>query len=132
MPTKRSDEFPGGVEDTHQLWCTRYGDVRDLIAERDNELVLFNGGDALTLALDASRLGTVPPGYRRDFFLYAVGWDKDADYHVDFGRTVEPLPFHGMDDQRYGRQPRPPLDDSWIERYNTRWVGPFLYDADPP
>jgi hypothetical protein len=30
-----------------------------------------------------------------------------------------------MDDQRYGEEPRPVIDgDGWIEKYNTRWVGP--------
>jgi len=29
-----------------------------------------------------------------------------------------------MDDQLYGRQERPILDDNWwIKKYNTRWVG---------
>jgi len=38
--------------------------------------------------------------------------DKDSDFHVVCGATVEPLPFHGMDDQLYGRQARPVLDDA--------------------
>jgi hypothetical protein len=29
-----------------------------------------------------------------------------------------------MDPQRYGREPRPKLDDAWIKKYNTRWIGP--------
>jgi len=29
-----------------------------------------------------------------------------------------------MDSQRYGREPRPKLDDGWIKQYNTRWIGP--------
>jgi hypothetical protein len=31
-----------------------------------------------------------------------------------------------MDDQRYGREPRParPEADALMGRYNTRWVGP--------
>jgi hypothetical protein len=63
----------------------------------------------------------------RDFYLYVVGWDKDADFHVGQGWAVEPLPFRGMDDQAYGRQSRPALlDDEWIVKYNTRWVGPVV------
>jgi hypothetical protein len=62
----------------------------------------------------------------RDFFLYAVGWDKDADFHTRLGAAVEPLPWHGMDDQLYGQQIRPAfLDDGWMRKYNTRWVGPY-------
>ena len=40
------------------------------------------------------------------------------------GTTIDPLPWHGMDDQLYGRQPRPAFtNDAWIQKYNTRWVG---------
>ena len=63
----------------------------------------------------------------RDFFLHVVGWDKDADFHVEQGWRLGPLPFRGMDDQAYGREQRPAnLDDSWIKEYNTRWVGPVV------
>jgi Tfp pilus assembly protein PilF len=105
-------------------WCTRYGPVDQLVAAEDNAMVLLNGGDELTLTFSADRLPSKPAGMVRDFFLYTVGWDKDADFHVELGWKVEPLPWHGMDDQRYGQQPRPALpNDSWISHYNTRWVG---------
>ena len=108
-------------------WCTRYGAVDELLAEKDNALVLLNGGDELALGFAADQLPPKPDGFERDFFLYVVGWDKDADFHVNQGWQVEPLPFHGMDDQAYGRQPRPAnLDDAWRAKYNTRWVGPLV------
>ena len=108
-------------------WCTRYGAVDELLAEKDNALVLLNGGDELALGFAADQAPPKPEGFERDFFLYVVGWDKDADFHVGQGWKVEPLPFHGMDDQAYGRQPRPSnLDDSWQAKYNTRWVGPLV------
>jgi tetratricopeptide (TPR) repeat protein len=108
-------------------WCTRYGPVDELLGEKDNALVLFNGGDELALSFPADRLPPKPEGFVRDFFLYVVGWDKDADFHVGQGWRVEPLPFLGMDDQSYGRQPRPPnLHDAWMAKYNTRWVGPLV------
>ena len=108
-------------------WCTRYGAVEELVAEKDNALVLLNGGDELALGFAAGQLPPKPPGFERDFFLHVVGWDKDADFHVGHGWEVEPLPFHGMDDQAYGRQPRPAnLDDAWQRKYNTRWVGPLV------
>jgi tetratricopeptide (TPR) repeat protein len=107
-------------------WCTRYGPVDELVREEDDALVLLNGGDELALSFDSQRLPTKPDGFARDFFLYAAGWDKDADFHVGQGWSVEPLPFHGMDDQAYGRQERPTtLNDAWIKTYNTRWVGPM-------
>ncbi len=111
-------------------WCTRYGRVDELVARKDNALVLLNGGDELALKFPASALPAKSPGLERSFFLYVVGWDKDADFHVGQGSRVEPLPFLGMDDQAYERQCRPAnLDDRWISRYNTRWVGPLVLKA---
>ncbi|MDP7584701.1 MAG: hypothetical protein QF920_02755, partial [Verrucomicrobiota bacterium] len=105
-------------------WVTRYGDVDELIAAKDNQLALIAAGDELTLDFDAAKLPSQPPGTTRHFFLFTSGWDKDADFHVAQGWTVEPLPWHGMDAQRYGRESRPRLDDAWIKKYNTRWIGP--------
>ncbi len=120
-------------DDVHRLpnwritpsgWCTRYGTVQPLIESTDNKLAILNGGDALSLSFDAGSLPPKPSGYQRAFFLYSVGWDKDADSHVVQGRSVKPLPWHGMDYQAYGSQARPEsLPDDWIRRYNTRWVG---------
>ncbi len=113
-------------------WCTRYGPVNELISRRDNSLALLNGGDELSLSFPADALPPKPANMQRDFFLYVVGWDKDADFHVAQGWRVEPLPFHGMDDQAYGVQPRPAnLDDSWRAKYNTRWVGPLVLGEAP-
>lgn len=106
-------------------WVTRHGDVRELLDGRDNALVLVNSGDELTLAFPAAGLPPKPEGYTRDFFLLTSGWDKDADFHVATGTTVEPLPWHGLDDQRYGTQPRPAFtNDAWMQKFNTRWAGP--------
>jgi tetratricopeptide (TPR) repeat protein len=106
-------------------WCTRYGPVDELIAGQDNALVLLNGGDELTLRFAAPSLPPKPPGMVREFFLYTVGWDKDADFHCELGWQVEPLPWVGMNAQLYGREERPAFNrDELMRRYNTRWVGP--------
>jgi tetratricopeptide (TPR) repeat protein len=108
-------------------WCTRYGAVDELVQKSDDALALLNGGDELALSFQAGQLPPKPAGFVRDFFLYAVGWDKDADFHVGQGWRVEPLPFHGMDDEAYDHLPRPAgANDTWIEKYNTRWVGPMV------
>jgi hypothetical protein len=100
--------------------------VDELVAAKDNALVLINGGDELTLGFAADRLPPEKPGYVREFFFYSVGWDKDSDSHVVCGTTVEPLPYLGMEDQTYGQVPRPAFpNDAWITNYNTRWVGPL-------
>jgi hypothetical protein len=107
-------------------WCTRYGDVGELVTKKDNALVILNCGDELTFTFSEKQFPPKRPGDVREFFLFTSGWDKDADYHVAGGQNVEPIPWHGMDDQLYGRQKRPVIDgDWWIEKYNTRWVGPM-------
>ena len=109
---------PGG-------WGTRYGEVDDLISATDNRLALINSGDELIVDFDASALPPLRPGDQRDFFLYSVGWDKDGDFHVAHRDSFEPLPWHGMNDQLHGIQPRPLfVDDAWMEKYNTRWCSP--------
>jgi hypothetical protein len=93
---------------TPQGWCTRYGDVLDLVKARDERLVLVNAGEALRLRFDARALPPVPKGLVRTFFFHSVGWDKDADYNVVDGDRVEPLPVRAEGD--------------WPLKYNTRWV----------
>lgn len=106
-------------------WVTRHGDVRELLDGRDNALVLVTGGDELTLEFSAAALPPKPAGFTRDFFLFTSGWDKDSDFHVATGTTVEPLPWHGQDDQLYRTQPRPAFtNDAWMQKFNTRWAGP--------
>ncbi|HTH48740.1 MAG TPA: FG-GAP-like repeat-containing protein [Candidatus Limnocylindria bacterium] len=113
-------------------WVTRYGSVDKLLEARDNGLVLIAGGDELTLKFAADQLPPVPPGQVRDFFLQVTGWDKDSDYHVARGDEVGPLPWHGLDDQQYGTQPRPSFpSDALHEQYNTRWIGPKTFARRP-
>jgi tetratricopeptide (TPR) repeat protein len=105
-------------------WCTRYGTVLELVQSRDEALLIMNGGDELTLQFAASELPSLKEGHVREYFLYSDGWDKDSDFHVAAGTTVEPIPWHGMDDQKYGEQKRPAFPaDGLMQRYNTRWVG---------
>ena len=100
------------------------GPADELISAQDNALALLNGGDELTLRFAADSLPPKPAGAVRDFFLYTVGWDKDADFHCDLGWQVGPLPWRGMDYQLYGKQTRPSFaNDGWIQKSNTRWVG---------
>lgn len=106
-------------------WATRHGPVDELLAVEDAGLCLVTGGDELTLEFAVAGLAPVPAGHVREYFLHTVGWDKDADYHVAAGTTVEPLPWRGMNDQHYGVDPRPPFaSDVLHQQFNTRWVGP--------
>ena len=105
-------------------WCTRYGDVTELVTERDDHLAILNGGDGLIVKF-GGRLPELPSDWQRDFFVQLDGWDKDSDYNVRCGDRVEPLPRHDMDQQRYGELPEPETTE-WMKRYNTRWTGPRL------
>ena len=99
-------------------WCTRYGDVRDLVTAIDGRFVICNAGDEVAMQFDAPRLPPVPAGQVRTFFMYCFGWEKDGDHNVVEGHTVEPLPGRRDPDDRTagGRSA------DWRLDYNTRWV----------
>ena len=101
---------------------TRYGDVTDLLRTVDDRLVVLGAGDEATLRFRAPRTGP-PAGWTRDFLLYNVGWDKDADLNSVYGQTVEPLPFKGM--IRYPQpvdrlSPNTPRYRDYLRRRQTR------------
>ena len=101
---------------------TKYGDVLPLLTARDDQLVISGSGDEIRLAF-AESSDPVPPGWKRDFVLYSVGWDKDADLNTVYGDTVEPMPFEAM--KVYGEQR--PLDPAYVEylrKYQTRQRNP--------
>ncbi len=102
-------------------WATRFGDVLDLVSARDARLALVVAGDALELSFPARELAPPPPGWKRTYFFYSVGWDKDGDTNVIDGDTIEPLPVTAEGDQ------------AWRTKYNTRWIPRFPYgDAEDP
>lgn len=101
---------------------TRYGDVAELVNQDDDHLVVLGSGDELTLRFKVPA-EQPPQGWKRDFLIRSVGWDKDAALHTVLGQTVEPLPFRGM-----SRYPLPP-DESppdnqqyrdYLRKYQTR------------
>ncbi len=102
---------------------TRYGDVRPLLADVDDRMVVMGSGDEARLLFDAKALPPLPSGWRRDFLLKVDGWAKDADANTAFSQTVEPLPFHGMSRYPYpaGESfPDDPVHRLYREHYNTR------------
>ena len=105
---------------------TRFGDVRPLLEAADDRFVVMKGGDAVRLTFDASALPPLPEGWTRDYLIVLDGWDKDADKNTVAGETVAPLPFHGMDDARYGALAFP--DDvphrEFVREWLTRPGGP--------
>ena len=118
LPRPKWSRTPSG-------WATRYGAVDELLAAEDDGLCLVTGGDELTLEFNVAGLAALPPGHVREYFLRTVGWDKDSDYHVAAGTTIDPLPWHGMNYQQYGTEVRPAFPSDLLhQRFNTRWVGP--------
>jgi hypothetical protein len=107
---------------------TRLGPVRDLLAAADDRFVVMKGGDSVRLAFDAASLPPLPAGWVRDYVVILDGWDKDADKNTVAGQTVEPLPFHGMDDARYGDPSQKYPEDENHRRFRmeslTRRGGP--------
>ncbi|MFL6199812.1 MAG: FG-GAP-like repeat-containing protein, partial [Thermoanaerobaculia bacterium] len=102
---------------------TRYGDVRPLLEEMDDRLLIMGSGDEVRLLFDAEALAALAPGWRRDFLLLVDGWAKDGDANTAFSQTVEPLPFHGMSRYPYPEGEGFPDDEAhrlYRERYNTR------------
>lgn len=74
---------------------TRLGDVSHLVNQADDLMVVMGAGDAMELRFAVPAKKT-PPGWKRDFVLHNVGYDKDADLNTVLGSTVEPLPFRAM------------------------------------
>ena len=75
---------------------TRFGNVLPLLAESDNQYIISNAGDEVTVEFDAKMLPRLPAGWKRDFLIRSVGWVKDGDLNTAFGNTVLPiaLPWH--------------------------------------
>lgn len=117
------DVSPTGSWNPPTGMFTRYGDVTRLLAEPDDQYVIFGPGDEITMFFDATGLPDLPEGWSRSFIFYANGWVKDGDLNTKFSATVEPLPFHGMshypyrDDEHY---PDSPAHQQYQRTYNTR------------
>jgi hypothetical protein len=102
---------------------TKYGDVRALLTDIDDRLVIMGSGDELRLRYDARVLPPPQPGWTRDFLLKVDGWAKDRDPNTAFSATVEPLPFHGMSRYPYAANehfPSGPAHERYRRDYNTR------------
>lgn len=104
---------------------TRFGEVAPLLQAVDDQLVIMNSGDEMTVTFDAAALPPLKAGWTRDFLIYSEGWIKDGDFNTAHGKTVEPLPFHAMTRYPYGQNESFPSDARHIEyqrTYNTRKV----------
>lgn len=101
---------------------TRYGEVSELLTATDDRMAIIGSGDEMTLKF-ALPPDTPPPGWKRDFVMHNVGWDKDANLNTAYGQDVAPLPFNAMsgypyaDDETY---PLTPENRAYLLKYQTR------------
>ena len=110
---------------------TRYGNVRELLRDADEEYVIFGSGDEVAVEFDAKSLPSLQPGWTRDYFFYADGFAKDMDFYAAYGDTVDPMPFHTLVPYPYPAGQGYPEDQhhlDYVLRFNTRPVS----DAPPP
>jgi hypothetical protein len=95
------DTYDYGSVSTAPAWppmegrFTRFGDVAELVRDEDDRQVVFGAGDEVTLSF-AVPDEPLRSGWKRDFLLYNVGWDKDANLNTVYGQSSEPLPFRSM------------------------------------
>ncbi len=104
---------------------TRYGDVRELLAEADDRSAILAPGDELALAFDPGDLSPPEKGFHRTLFLESLGWDKDADRNTYEAQQLEPLPFAAMSGYPYApgeTYPDTPAHRAYQEEWLTREV----------
>jgi len=99
---------------------TRFGDVRELLETTDDRLAIIGAGDEIVVRFVAPP--PPPPGWKRDFILHNVGWDKDCVLNTVLGQTVEPLPFQAMPSYPYveADYPDSPALRAYLREYQTR------------
>ncbi len=105
---------------------TRYGDVLPLLKKSDDIQVVMGAGDEVTLEFSMPEQ-PLPEGWVRDFVIYNVGWDKDADLNTIYGQNVEPLPFRAMKSYPYGPDQQFPTTaehQDFLQKYQTRQQNP--------
>jgi hypothetical protein len=108
---------------------TRYGTATTLLEAQDDRLVVMGPGDELTVSFAVPAAPT-PAGWKRDFVLYNVGWDKDADLNTVYGQSSEPYPFKAM--SRYPiapdeSQPSSQEYQQYMRDFQTREYIPYRF-----
>ncbi len=92
-------------------------------------MAVLGAGDAMTIRF-AVPAEEPPPGWKRDFILHSIGWDKDADLNTIYGQTVEPLPFRAMRSYPFDADdsaPDSPAYRDYLRRYQTREQDPQAF-----
>jgi hypothetical protein len=101
---------------------TRFGDVRPLLGEVDDQFVIMARGEEIALEFDATALPPVRPGWARTVVLHSEGYCKDMDLYTAYPDHVEPLPYRKM--AGYPPPERVHTDEyeAYLSTWNTRRV----------
>lgn len=86
---------------------TPFGNVLPLLEQADDRLLVIGAGDEVTLRF-MSPAEPPPPGWKRDFFFYSAGWEKDCNLLTVLGETADPLPFQAMRGYPWPADQQPP------------------------
>ncbi|MCI0488628.1 MAG: FG-GAP-like repeat-containing protein, partial [Blastocatellia bacterium] len=122
---RSSPELPdyNRLAQTTQRWrdlegyYTRHGDIRELIDEADDRIVIVNAGDEMAFRFKS--LPAPPAGITRDYVLIGNGWIKDGDYNSVSSKTVLPLPLRER--TNYTGLPGKLEDDPAYRRHSQDW-----------
>lgn len=100
------------------------GDVTPLLTAIDNRFVVFGTGEEIAAEFDISKLPTLPAGWKRDYFFYANGYEKDMDWWDASPFTVAQMPFHQMSTYPYPNPEKYPDDADSLD-YQLNWNDRF-------
>ena len=119
------DLSPTGPFAKHRGAYTAFGDVGPLLKDAEDHFVIFGSGEELALEFDPSHLGDPGPGWKRDYFFYADGFEKDMDSYEAFPHTVEPHPRHSDSPYPYSYERGSAMKETDLDyqlEWNTRLV----------
>lgn len=119
------DLSPTGPFAKHRGAYTAFGNVRPLLEDAEDHFVIFGSGEELALDFDPSQLEEPGPGWKRDYFFYADGFEKDMDSYEAFAQTVTPHPRHSDSPYPYtsgGNEAMTDADVGYRLEWNTRLV----------
>lgn len=97
----RPETYDYAASDDSPKWpplrgaVTQFGNCLDKLGDWDDAMVVISGGDEIRMRFEPPKQ-QVPEGWKRDFILHCVGWDKDADLNTLTGQSIGPLPIRDM------------------------------------
>jgi hypothetical protein len=110
---------------------TRTGDVLSLVSSTDDKFAVFGSGDELQLDFDPASLPPLKPGWKRDYFFFANGYEKDMDFYAADGLTVGPMPFGAMSTYPYPSSQHYPEDTDHLN-YQLEFNSREFSGTEPP